>query len=143
MNEDERRNQSYEVTPIGWVESTLVDPAEAPKQGDEGAPSAWLVFVPEVSDGLSSLKVGDHLVVLTWLHRARRDVLRTYPRGDIGAPHLGVFSLRSPDRPNPIGLHPVEILAISGLRILVSNLEAIDGTPIVDVKPALGPFGER
>jgi tRNA-Thr(GGU) m(6)t(6)A37 methyltransferase TsaA len=139
----ERRDKSYEVTPIGWVESTLLEQAKAPKQGDEGAPSAWLVFTPDVSDGLGSLKVGDHIIVLTWLHRARRDVLRTYPRGDTGAPHLGVFSLRSPDRPNPIGLHPVEILAISGLRIQVSNLEAIDGTPVVDVKPAFGPLDER
>jgi phospholipase C len=135
MTEAPQPGQSFEVAPIGWVESSLVDPAEAPKQGDEGAPSAWLVFAPEVSDGLSSLKVGDHVILLTWLHRARRDVLRTYPRGDTEAPQVGVFSLRSPDRPNPIGLHPVEILAISGLRIQVSNLEAVDGTPEAGPQP--------
>jgi tRNA-Thr(GGU) m(6)t(6)A37 methyltransferase TsaA len=136
----DRPGQRVEMTPIGWVESSLVDPAEAPKQGHEGAPSAWLVFEPEVADGLSTLKVGDQILVFTWLHRARRDVLRTYPRDDVDAPHQGVFSLRSPDRPNSIGLHPVEVLAVSGVRILVSNLEAIDGTPILDVKPVLGPI---
>lgn len=140
MNERHAPGQRYEMTPIGWVESSLLDPAGAPKQGDEGAPSAWLVFAPEVADGLSSLKVGDKILVITWLHRARRDVLRTYPGDEIAAPHLGVFSLRSPDRPNPIGLHPVEILAISGLRILVNHLEAIDGTPVLDIKPVLGPM---
>jgi tRNA-Thr(GGU) m(6)t(6)A37 methyltransferase TsaA len=140
---DERHPGSrdrIELTPIGWVESSLVDPEDAPKQGDEGAPSAWLVFQPEVIDALSTLQVGDKILVFTWLHRARRDVLRTYPRDEVHAPHQGVFSLRSPDRPNPIGLHPVEILAVSGLRILVSNLEAIDGTPILDVKPVISPL---
>jgi tRNA-Thr(GGU) m(6)t(6)A37 methyltransferase TsaA len=133
----------YDVRAIGRVESPLIDPAEAPKQGDEGAPSAWLVFESEMQEGLSDLKVGDHLIVITWLHRARRDVLRTYPRSAQDAPSVGVFSLRSPDRPNPIGLHPVEVLDISGPRIRVSNLEAVDGTPIVDVKPIIGPIESR
>ena len=133
----------YDLRAIGRVESPLIDPAEAPKQGDEGAPSAWLVFESEMQEGLSDLKVGDHLIVITWLHRARRDVLRTYPRGAQNAPSVGVFSLRSPDRPNPIGLHPVEVLDISGPRIRVSNLEAVDGTPIVDVKPVIGPIESR
>ncbi len=135
--------QHHELTPIGRVESPLLDPADAPKQGDEGAPAAWLVFKAEVIDGLSGLSVGDQIIVITWLHRARRDVLRTHSRGKTGTPLLGVFGLRSPDRPNPIGLHPVEILAISGHRILVNNLEAIDGTPILDVKPVLGPIETR
>jgi tRNA-Thr(GGU) m(6)t(6)A37 methyltransferase TsaA len=133
----------YDLRAIGRVESPLIDPAEAPKQGDEGAPSAWLVFESEMQEGLSDLKVGDHLIVITWLHRARRDVLRTYPRSAQDAPSVGVFSLRSPDRPNPIGLHPVEVLDISGPRIRVSNLEAVDGTPIVDVKPIIGPIESR
>ena len=137
MNKRSRLDRHYEAIPIAYVESSLVEPADAPNQGDEGAPAAWLVFVPEVIAGLSSLKVGDRIVLLTWLHRARRDVLRTYPGDDVHAPYLGVFSLRSPDRPNPIGLHPVEILAISGHRVQVSNLEAVDGTPILDMKPVI------
>ena len=130
--------QIYELRPIARVESPLINPADAPKQGDEGAPSAWLVFEPDMQEGLRDLKVGDRIIVITWLHLARRDVLSTYPRSAQGAPHVGVFSLRSPDRPNPIGLHPVEVLDVSGLRIRVSNLEAVDGTPIVDVKPVIG-----
>ena len=128
---------------MGRVESPLLDPADAPKQGDEGGPAAWMVFEPEVIDGLNGLDVGDQIIVITRVHRARRDVLRTHSRGNTDTPLLGVFALRSPDRPNPIGLHPVEILAISGLRILVNNLEAIDGTPILDVKPVLSPIEAR
>ncbi len=120
------------------MESSLVDIADAPSQGDEGAPSAWLVFVAEVADAMGSLRVGDRVLVLTWLDRARRDVLRTYPRDERLSQHLGVFSVRAPDRPNPIGLHAVEVLEISGRRVLVSNLEAVDGTPILDVKPVIG-----
>jgi tRNA-Thr(GGU) m(6)t(6)A37 methyltransferase TsaA len=115
----------------------LVDPADAPSQGDEDAPQAWLIFDAEVHDALRDLEVGDEIIVITWLHRARRDVLRTYPRDLTEAPHVGVFSLRAPDRPNPIGLHPVEILEVSGLRIRVNNLEAVNGTPILDVKPVI------
>lgn len=126
-----------ELEPIGYVESSLLDPAEAPNQGDEGAPKAWLVFQPEFKDALRDLRVGDRIIVLTWLHLARRDVLRTYPGSRREAPHLGVFSLRSPDRPNPIGIHPVEIVTVSGLRLEVNPLEAVNGTPIVDVKPAI------
>lgn len=132
-------NPIIELRPIGRVESPLVEPDDAPRQGDEGAPSAWLVFTPEVEQGLSDLRVGDRVIVLTWLHRARREVLTTHPRGDPNRPPAGVFSTRSQDRPNPIGLHPVEILAIEGTRVLVGNLEAIDQTPIVDIKPELGP----
>ena len=127
-----------DLAPVGRVESTLKNPADAPNQGDQGAPSAWLVFENSVRDALSDLKVGDHIIVITWLHLARRDVLRTYPQNKVEAPHIGVFSLRSPDRPNPIGLHPVEVLAIDGHRIQVNNLEAVDGTPILDVKPVIG-----
>jgi tRNA-Thr(GGU) m(6)t(6)A37 methyltransferase TsaA len=127
----------FEVIPIGRVESSLTDPAAAPRQGDEGAPEAWLVFEPHVLDGLESIRPGDQAIVLTWLHRARRDVLRVHPRDDVANPLQGVFSTRSADRPNPIGVHPVEILEVDRLRIRVRNLEAVDGTPIVDVKPVI------
>jgi tRNA-Thr(GGU) m(6)t(6)A37 methyltransferase TsaA len=126
-----------EVTAIGRVESPLTDLASAPKQGDEGAPDAWLVFEPTVLDALEGLRPGDEVIVLTWLDRARRDVLRVHPRDDPSRPQQGVFGTRSQDRPNPIGLHPVEIVAIEGNRLLVHNLEAVDGTPIVDLKPVL------
>ena len=133
----------YEVTPVGWVESPLVDRAQAPRQGDEGAPPAWLRFEPQLAEAIRDLRVGDHIIVLSWLDRARRDVLSTHPRDDPNRPRLGVFSTRSPDRPNPIGLHRVQILVTDGLRIRVRDLEALDGTPILDVKPALGPIAER
>ena len=127
----------YVVEPIGWVESPLVDRDAAPKQGDEGAPDAWIAFEPAVVDALRDLQPGMEVVVLTWLDRARRDVLVVHPRDDPANPELGVFSTRSADRPNPIGLHRVEILAIDGLRVLVRDLEALDGTPVVDVKPLI------
>jgi tRNA-Thr(GGU) m(6)t(6)A37 methyltransferase TsaA len=126
-----------ELTPIGRVESELADPASAPKQGLEGAPDARLVFEPAVLDGLDGIAPGAELIVLTWLDRARRDVLRVRPRDDPANPVQGVFNTRSPDRPNPIGLHPVQVVAVEGARVRVRHLEAIDGTPIVDVKPVL------
>jgi len=132
---------SYEVTPIGWVESSLTDPTTAPKQGHEGAPDAWLVFDRAVLDGLRDLRPGERVIVLTWLDRARRDVLRVHPRDDLSRPEQGVFSTRSADRPNPIGLHPVTILSVDGLRLRVRGLEAIDRTPILDVKPVLDTQG--
>jgi tRNA-Thr(GGU) m(6)t(6)A37 methyltransferase TsaA len=133
-----------EVRAIGKVESSLTDLASAPMQGDEGAPDAWLVFDPGVLDALQGVRPGDEVIVLTWLDRARRDVLRVHPRDDPSRPRQGVFGTRSQDRPNPIGLHPVEIVAIEGNRVLVRNLEALDGTPIVDVKPVLSrDIGER
>ena len=133
----------YELTPIGRVESTLVDPGAAPKQGNEGSPDAWLAFDARVGDGLRDLHAGSEILVMTWLDRARRDVLRVHPRDDPGNPLTGVFSTRSADRPNPIGLHRVEILEIAGLRLRVRNLEAVDGTPILDVKPVLDRRLER
>jgi tRNA-Thr(GGU) m(6)t(6)A37 methyltransferase TsaA len=126
-----------EVVPIGEVESPLTDRATAPKQGHEGAPDAWLVFDPAVVEGLDGIRPGDRVIVLTWLDRARRDVLRVHPRDDVANPEQGVFNTRSSDRPNPIGLHPVEVLSIDGRRVRVRNLEALNGTPIVDVKPVL------
>jgi tRNA-Thr(GGU) m(6)t(6)A37 methyltransferase TsaA len=126
-----------ELTAIGKVESELTDRASAPRQGLEGAPDAWLVFEPAVRDALDGIRPGAELIILTWLDRARRDVLRVHPRDDTANPVQGVFNTRSPDRPNPIGLHPVEVVAVEGLRVRVRNLEAIDATPIIDVKPVL------
>ncbi|MGH2721229.1 MAG: tRNA (N6-threonylcarbamoyladenosine(37)-N6)-methyltransferase TrmO [Actinomycetota bacterium] len=133
----------YVLRPIGRVESPLQDPDDAPKQGDEGCPEAWLVFDPGVSEALRGLEAGSEVVVLTWLHRARREMLAVHPRGDPSRPETGVFSTRSPDRPNPIGLHTVEIVAVEGTRLRVRNLEAVDGTPVLDVKPVLGPVESR
>ena len=129
--------RTFEVQAIGVVESPLVDPGEAPKQGTEGGREAGLVFEPSMADALADLAVGDRIVVLTWLDRADRGVLRVHPRDDPANPERGVFSTRSADRPNPIGLHPVDILEVRGTRIRVRDLEAVDGTPIVDVKPVL------
>ncbi len=134
---------SYDVRPVGRVESPLTDLAAAPKQGDEGAPEAWLVFAAEVADALRGLRPGTDVLVLTWLDRAGRDVLTVHPRDDRTRPETGVFGTRSADRPNPIGLHRVTIEEINGLRVRVSALEALDGTPIVDVKPVLGGIGDR
>jgi len=127
------------LAPIGVVSSPLTDPAAAPKQGSEGAPDAWLVREPGVAAGLDGMRPGDEIIVLTWLHRARRDVLRVHPRDDPSNPERGVFTTRSADRPNPIGLHRVEVAAIDGARVRVRGLEAIDGTPVVDLKPVLRP----
>ncbi|MEV4499793.1 tRNA (N6-threonylcarbamoyladenosine(37)-N6)-methyltransferase TrmO [Micromonospora arborensis] len=133
----------YVLHPVGRVLSPLTDAASAPRQGDEGAPAAWLVFDPQVEQALRDLRVGAELLVLTWLDRARRDVLAVHPRGDESRPETGVFSTRSPHRPNPIGLHRVRVLAVDGLRVEVADLEALDGTPILDVKPVLGAADER
>jgi tRNA-Thr(GGU) m(6)t(6)A37 methyltransferase TsaA len=133
----------YVVRPIGMVSSPLRDPALAPKQGDEGAPDAWIDFDPAVAEGLRDLRVGVDVLVQTWLDRARRDVLTVHPRDDPTRPPTGVFSTRSQDRPNPIGLHRVTILAIDGRRLQVRHLEALDGTPVLDVKPVIGPVSER
>jgi tRNA-Thr(GGU) m(6)t(6)A37 methyltransferase TsaA len=134
----------FELTPVGRVESSLTDLDLAPNQGDEGAPSAWLVFEPDVLDALDGIRPEDEVILLTWLDRAGRGVLRVHPRGDVSRPKQGVFSTRSPVRPNPIGLHRVQVDAIDGNRMRVRNLEAIDGTPIIDVKPVLSSdIGER
>ncbi|MFD2079630.1 tRNA-Thr(GGU) m(6)t(6)A37 methyltransferase TsaA [Actinopolymorpha cephalotaxi] len=141
--ETNERSGQFAVRQIGRVESPLRDPASAPRQGDEGAPEATIVFAPEVEDGLRDLRPGADVLVLTWLHLADRDVLAVHPRGDESRPLTGVFSTRSPDRPNPIGLHRVRVLAVDGTRIRVAGLEALDGTPVLDVKPVLDPGTER
>ena len=128
---------SYELRPIGVVESPLRDLAAAPKQGDEGAPPAWLAIAPRFAPALAGIEPGAALLLLTWLDRAPRDVLATHPRGDASRPTQGVFATRSPARPNPIGLHRVEVAEVDGARLRVRALEALDGTPILDLKPVL------
>jgi tRNA-Thr(GGU) m(6)t(6)A37 methyltransferase TsaA len=133
----------FPLHPIGHVESSLRDRSSAPKQGHEGSPLAWLVFNAEFREALRDLAVGDDILVLTWFDRSRRDILRVHPRGDRANPETGVFSTRSPDRPNPIGLHRATIVAIVDvLRVQVKNLEALDRTPILDVKPVLDDVSE-
>jgi tRNA-Thr(GGU) m(6)t(6)A37 methyltransferase TsaA len=134
---------AYTIQPIGIVRSELTSLDAAPRQGDEGAPEAWLDLTAQVAQGLAGIQVGDELIVLTWFHRARRDVLQVHPRGRLEAPLTGVFATRSPDRPNPVGLHRVSVLEVSGQGLRVAPMEAVDGTPIVDIKPVLGPVDER
>ena len=133
----------FVLRPVGHVLSELTDPALAPRQGDEGAPEAWLVLDAEMSEAARNLEVGEEVVVLTWLHRAERNVLVVRPRSDPSRPEQGVFSTRSPARPNPIGLHRTTITAIDGNHLKVSALEAIDGTPVLDIKPVLREIEER
>lgn len=134
----------FTLHPIGYVRSPLVDATLAPKQGHEGAPAAWLEFVSEMAPALRHVAIGDEVLVLTWLDRADRSTLEVHPRDDLTAPLCGVFSTRSADRPNPIGIHRVTILEIaSPTRMRVDALEAIDGTPIVDLKPVLDRGAER
>jgi tRNA-Thr(GGU) m(6)t(6)A37 methyltransferase TsaA len=129
---------SYGLVPIGWVQSALKAPGDAPNQR-EGAPRAWIRFDEQVAEGARDLRPGDEIVVLTWLHLSPRDELSTHPQGDMSKPLTGVFSTRSPNRPNPVGLHRARIVARAGLRIEVDAPEVVDGTPVVDVKPAIGP----
>lgn len=135
----DRPFQAYQfsVRPIGHVRSSLYSRDEAPRQGSEGAPDAWIELSPHVRTGLEGTAVGDEIIVLTWFHKSRRDILKLHPRGDRSLPSTGVFATRSPDRPNPIGLHRVRVLEVAGARMRVGPLEAIDGTPIVDIKPVL------
>jgi tRNA-Thr(GGU) m(6)t(6)A37 methyltransferase TsaA len=134
---------SYTVESIGEILSELDNLADAPRQGDEGGFEAWVELKPEFADGLHRIAVGDDLLLLTWLHLANRDILQTRPRNRDDLPMTGVFATRSPDRPNPIGLHRVSVLAIDGNRLRVAPLEAIDGTPILDIKPVIGEINER
>jgi tRNA-Thr(GGU) m(6)t(6)A37 methyltransferase TsaA len=136
-------DDQFTLKPIGWVESSLTDPSTAPKQGREGAPDAWLVLDGRYSEAVTGLAIGDEVMLLTWLDRGKRDLLMVHPRDNPANPKQGVFSTRSADRPNPIGLHRVEILDLSGSRIRVRPLEAIDRTPILDLKPVLDRALER
>ena len=125
------------LRPVGVIRSVLKSRGQAPKQGEEGAPDAWLEVLPWAAEALHGLGVGDQILVVTWLHRARRDILKVHPRSDPRNPLTGVFATRSPDRPNPLGLHPVTVRRIDGKRLRVGPIEAVDGTPVVDIKPVL------
>lgn len=127
------------LRPVGVIRSSITSRRDAPRQGSEGAPDAWLEIEPWAAEALQGLAAGDAIVVITWFHRARREIMRVHPRSDLRNPLTGVFATRSPDRPNPLGLHPVTIRAIDGLRLRIGPIEAIDGTPVVDVKPDLSP----
>lgn len=130
-------NIDYTLVPVGFIESSLTDRSAAPRQGNEGAPEAWISINEDLSDALHGTQVGDQIIILTWLHESERDVLKVHPRSDPNNPLTGVFATRSPDRPNPIGMHPVTVLEIRSNRIRVSGIEAIDGTPVVDIKPVI------
>ncbi|MEW5757326.1 MAG: tRNA (N6-threonylcarbamoyladenosine(37)-N6)-methyltransferase TrmO [Pseudomonadota bacterium] len=138
MNEN-----TYILEPIGVIRSPLTDLEGAPLQGDEGAPEVWLELTAPMAPGLDGIRPGDDLIVLTWLHRARRDVLHVHPRDRTEAPLMGVFATRSPHRPNPVGLHRVSVLEVAGQRLRVVPMEAIDGTPVIDIKPVLVQIDDR
>jgi tRNA-Thr(GGU) m(6)t(6)A37 methyltransferase TsaA len=128
---------TYSLTPIGFVQSSLRNRSGAPRQGNEGAPDAWIEIEPNVAEALEGVRVGDEIVLITWLHQARREVLKVHPRGCKDLALAGVFATRSPDRPNPLGLHRVTVREINGNKLKVGPLEAIDGTPVLDIKPVL------
>jgi len=136
-------NDVAQLRPVGWVRSSVADPGAAARQGDEGAPDVVVELVPDVAPAAADLRPGDELLLLTWLHLADRDTLAVHPRGDVDRPVTGVFATRSPDRPNPIGLHRVQLLEVDGPRLHVSGCEAVDGTPVIDIKPVLGTADER
>ena len=129
--------ENAQLRPIGVIRSTIKSRSEAPKQGTEGAPDVWLEVHPFAAEAMDGLSVGDEIIVVTWLHRARRDVMKVHPRSDPRRQLTGVFATRSPDRPNPLGLHPVTVRRIVKNRLRIGPIEAIDGTPVVDIKPVL------
>jgi tRNA-Thr(GGU) m(6)t(6)A37 methyltransferase TsaA len=131
------QTNNFYLQPVGFIQSTIISREQAPRQGYEGAPDAWIVIENNVIEALHGLAVGDDIILITWFHKSKRDVLQVHPRGDINNPITGVFATRSPDRPNPLGLHRVTILEIKGNKLKVGPLEAIDGTPVVDIKPVL------
>lgn len=134
---DDTKASDCELRPIGVIRSEITSRADAPKQGAEGAPDVWLDVHPWAAEGLHRIAVGDELVIITWFHQARRDVFQVHPRSDPRNVLTGVFATRSPDRPNPLGLHPVVVRSIDGTRLRIGPVEAIDGTPVVDIKPVL------
>jgi tRNA-Thr(GGU) m(6)t(6)A37 methyltransferase TsaA len=134
---------NYQLDPIGFIRSELKNRSEAPRQNYEGAPDAWVELNPKFLNALEGIPVGEDVILISWLHKSRREVLKVHPRGRIDLPEMGVFATRSPDRPNPIGLHRVKVLEISENRIKVAPLEAIDGTPVVDIKPILANSDDR
>ncbi|HEU0175059.1 MAG TPA: tRNA (N6-threonylcarbamoyladenosine(37)-N6)-methyltransferase TrmO [Blastocatellia bacterium] len=135
--------RSYILTPVGIIHSDLTNRHAAPRQGYEGAPEAWVEVSSDVADGLLGIRSGDEIIVITWLDRAQRDILQVHPGRNPKAPLTGVFATRSPDRPNPVGLHRVTVLEIAGQRLKVGPIEAIDGTPVIDIKPVLSRSDDR
>ena len=130
-----RTAERAQLQPIGVIRSTIKQRSNAPKQGSEGAPDAWLEIDVQVARGIDGLSPGDDIIIITWLHMARRDILQVHPRSDRSKPLTGVFATRSPDRPNPLGLHPVTIREVQMNRLRIGPIEAIDGTPVLDIKP--------
>ncbi|MBN2420522.1 MAG: tRNA (N6-threonylcarbamoyladenosine(37)-N6)-methyltransferase TrmO [Deltaproteobacteria bacterium] len=128
---------SYDIKPIGVIRSELTSRHSAPRQGNKGAPDAWVEIAPLIIDAFEGITAGCDIILITWLHKANREILKVHPRGDKSKPVTGVFSTRSPDRPNPVGLHRVSVLEITQDKIKVGPLEAIDGTPVIDIKPVL------
>lgn len=137
MNKNLKSEKDFVLLSIGVIESPIINREDAPSQGDEGAPDAWIVINKNVAEGLDGVKVGQRVIVLTWFHQSKRDVLKLHPRWDKNNPLTGVFATRSPDRPNPIGLHEVTVLEIAENKIKVASIEAINGTPVIDIKPVL------
>ena len=129
--------KTYSITPVGVIRSEIKNRKDAPLFYTEGAPNAFLEMIPAYTDGLDRIEAGDEIIVITWFHQARRDVLKVHPRGDRSNPLTGVFLTRSPDRPNPLGLHRVTVLEINSSRLLIGPIEAIDGTPVIDIKPVV------
>ena len=136
------KENCYDIKPIGIIRSELTSRRSAPRQGYKGAPDAWVEVNPPVAEGLEGISAGSEIILITWLHKSYRDTLKVHPRGEKNKPVTGVFSTRSPDRPNPIGLHRVSVLEIDGDRIKVGPLETIDGTPVIDIKPVLQHFAD-
>ena len=136
---DGNTNISTDLRPIGVVRSSLKRKEDCPLQGDEGAPEAWLMLDQKFVDGIDGLEVGRAVILLTWFHLANRETIKCYPRNQVNAPHVGVFTTRSPDRPNPIGLHTVKVVAIEPGKLKVFPLEALDGTLVLDIKPVISP----
>ncbi|MFO7895111.1 MAG: tRNA (N6-threonylcarbamoyladenosine(37)-N6)-methyltransferase TrmO [Longimicrobiales bacterium] len=134
-------SETYWIRPIGVVQSPLTCREDAPRQGWKGAPAAWIELDPAYRAGLQGVEPGHELVIITWLHLSERDILQVHPRGDDDRPTRGVFSTRAPVRPNPLGLHPVTVLEVDGMRLKVEPIEAVDGTPVVDIKAAYSARG--
>ena len=137
VNSSIRRGNRPQLKPIGVIRSRLKERSKAPKQGSEGAPDAWLDVFPFAAQALDGLAVGDEVIILTWFHRAHREVLMVHPRSDMSRALTGVFATRSPDRPNPIGLHQVTVRRVTKNRLRIGPIEAIDGTPVIDIKPVI------
>ena len=137
QSEDETKRKHFRIKPIGFIRSDLKCREEAPRQGRDGAPNAFIELLPSYTNALHRMQVGDEIIIISWLHRARRNVMEVHPRGDASRPVTGVFSTRSPDRPNPMGLHRVKVLELKSGRLQVGPIEAIDGTPVIDIKPVI------